>query len=455
MAEDPTQTEDPALVEDFDVVVLGTGLTECIMSGLMSVDKKKVLHIDRNDFYGGAAASLTLDQLFAKFKQGEADDSMGAKRDYNCDLIPKFVMAKGLLVKILLHTRTTHYLDFAKVGGSYVMAKGTVNKVPATAQEAMSSNLMGMFEKRRMKKLLDYAFTFDRADASTHGGKDMSTQPMQATFDEYSLDVATATFIGHSIALYTDDEYLTKPSDVTLEKMKLYAESMMQYGDSPFIYPLYGLGDLPQAFARLSAVYGGTFMLDTPFKGIVTDDDGELCGINSTVSGKDCVLKCKAIFASPDYFPDKVEKKGDIARCYCILNQPVMPDGKTPCESGQIIIPGAEAGKKNDIYVMWMGKSLQVAPDGYVYCILSTLLEGGAPDAELSAGLKLLPPRVKQFMAVDPYFEPKDDGKEENIFISNSYDATSHFETVSKDCLNLYERYSGEAITLVDNSVDQ
>ena len=33
----------------------------------------------------------------------------------------------------------------------------------------------------------------------------------------------------------------------------------------------------PQGFARLSAVYGGTFMLDTPFKGVVTDDDGEVC----------------------------------------------------------------------------------------------------------------------------------------------------------------------------------
>lgn len=28
----------------------------------------------------------------------------------------------------------------------------------------------------------------------------------------YSLDVATATFIGHSIALYTTDDYLAKPS---------------------------------------------------------------------------------------------------------------------------------------------------------------------------------------------------------------------------------------------------
>ena len=66
-----------------------------------------------------------------------------------------------------------------------------------------------------------------------------------------------------------------------------------------------------------------------------------------------------------------------------------------------------------------------------------------------------LPPRVKQFIAVDPYFEPTSDGKDEQIFISNSYDATSHFQTVSNDCLNLYERYSGSPITLVDNSVDQ
>ena len=31
-----------------------------------------------------------------------------------------------------------------------------------------------------------------------------------------------------------------------------------------------------------------------------------------TVEGKDCVLSCKAIFASPDYFPDKVAKKYEV-----------------------------------------------------------------------------------------------------------------------------------------------
>jgi Rab GDP dissociation inhibitor len=45
--------------EKYDVIVLGTGLKECILSGLLSVSGKKVLHMDRNKYYGGASASLS------------------------------------------------------------------------------------------------------------------------------------------------------------------------------------------------------------------------------------------------------------------------------------------------------------------------------------------------------------------------------------------------------------
>lgn len=38
--------------EDFDTDD-EAGLTECVLSGVMSVKGKKVLHIDRNDHYGG------------------------------------------------------------------------------------------------------------------------------------------------------------------------------------------------------------------------------------------------------------------------------------------------------------------------------------------------------------------------------------------------------------------
>ena len=49
--------------DDVQVIVLGTGLTECILSGLLSVEGKKVLHMDRNDYYGGDSASLNLTQV--------------------------------------------------------------------------------------------------------------------------------------------------------------------------------------------------------------------------------------------------------------------------------------------------------------------------------------------------------------------------------------------------------
>jgi len=97
--------------EEYDCVVLGTGLTECILSGMLSVSGKKVLHMDRNKYYGGESASITpLEDLFSKFNEPKPDESYGRTRDWNVDLIPKFLMAEGSLVKLLIHTGVTRYL---------------------------------------------------------------------------------------------------------------------------------------------------------------------------------------------------------------------------------------------------------------------------------------------------------------------------------------------------------
>jgi RAB protein geranylgeranyltransferase component A len=52
-------------------VILGTGLKECLLAGLLSVDGMKVLHMDRNSYYGGEAASLNLKQLWERFRPGQ------------------------------------------------------------------------------------------------------------------------------------------------------------------------------------------------------------------------------------------------------------------------------------------------------------------------------------------------------------------------------------------------
>ena len=43
--------------------------------------------------------------------------------------------------------------------------------------------------------------------------------------------------------------------------MKNYTKSMGRFGSTPFIFPLYGNSEFPQAFSRLSAVYGSDFVL--------------------------------------------------------------------------------------------------------------------------------------------------------------------------------------------------
>jgi hypothetical protein len=40
-----------------------------------------------------------------------------------------------------------------------------------------------------------------------------------------------------------------------------------------------------------------------------------------------------------------------------------------------------------------------------------------------------------RFVSVSDLFEPLEDGRKRNVFISNSYDATTHFETACDDIL--------------------
>lgn len=111
----------------------------------------------RNDYYGGESASLNLTQLYEKFRPGQAvPKDLGRDRDWQVDLIPKFMMSNGELVKMLVHTEVTRYMEYKQIAGSYVFRDGRISKVPSTEMEAVRSPLMGLFEKRRAKKFFEW-----------------------------------------------------------------------------------------------------------------------------------------------------------------------------------------------------------------------------------------------------------------------------------------------------------
>lgn len=196
---------------------------------------------------------------------------------------------------------------------------------------------------------------------------------MKDVYTKFGLEAGTQDFVGHAMALWLDDEYaspflyrifglnvysyITKPARATVDRIILYTQSMARYGKSPYIYPLYGLGELPQAFARLSAIYGGTYMLDKQIESINVGDDGKFIGVTS--GGE--TVKAKKVIGDPSYFGAgkelgegggqvRVIEIGKVVRAICILKHPIP--GTDESDSAQIIIPQNQVGRKN-------GKSLR------------------------------------------------------------------------------------------------
>lgn len=187
----------------------------------------------------------------------------------------------------------------------------------------------------------------------------LSSSTMKEIYDKFGLEPNTRDFIGHSMALYPTDEYTSTPGNAVdvINRIRLYVNSMARYGKSPYIYPLYGLGELPQGFARLSAIYGGTYMLNTDVDEVIYEG-GKAVGIKATMKergeegdGMKFQTKCSKILADPSYFPGKVRATGHLLKAICILNHPL--DSTNNADSLQLIIPQSQVGRKHGTLTPW------------------------------------------------------------------------------------------------------
>ena len=89
-----------------------------------------------------------------------------------------------------------------------------------------------------------------------------------------------------------------------------------------------------------------------------------------------------------------------------------------------------------------------VCAKGLYVAMISTTVETKNPEEEIRPAMDLLGQPLEMFIKISDFEVPLSDGKEDKLFITKSYDATSHFETASEDVLAIYERITGEALDL-------
>jgi Rab GDP dissociation inhibitor len=87
-----------------------------------------------------------------------------------------------------------------------------------------------------------------------------------------------------------------------------------------------------------------------------------------------------------------------------------------------------------------------VCKAGLYLAIVSATVETENPQAEIKPAMDLLGSTLDVFITVSDIHESTNDPKAENLFVTSSYDATSHFESASEQILEMYEEIIGEKL---------
>jgi Rab GDP dissociation inhibitor len=322
-------------------------------------------------------------------------------------------------------------------------AKGVIHKVPATASEALKSDLMGLLEKNRCKKFFQFIQDYEFENPKTQNGLSPDV-PFKDIIKKFGLEPNTVDFVGHAVALYTNDDFLDKKSRTTIEKMQLYFNSFGRYGNSPFIYPVWGLSGLAEGFSRLCALYGGTYMLNRDIEEILYDENGNFRGIKS--QGEEAYGKI--LITEPSYVQkwNKVKSIGKVIRRICILDHAIPKTNDVA--SCQIILPQKQINRKNDIFIAVLNFTHCVCKKGYYLAIISTMVETENPTAEIQPAMDVIGPVLETFDKVSDIYHPVDTSFKGNVYITSSFDPQSHFENDTDNVIDIYEKITGAKLDL-------
>lgn len=242
--------------ECFDFVIFGTGISESILSAILAQSKYKVLQLDSSDKYGSSFKTLNYIDLCYEYNKRPHETLINLSREFNIDYTPKILLAGGQTQKCIIEFDLTTYVDFLLVPGSYIY-KQKLYEIPTSETKALKSPLISFLQTPRVIK-------FFYCVRKYHQGSEITLKKtMREQFKHYSINDDTAQIICHAIALFTDDSFLDMCPKIIFDRIKLYIDSITMSNTeiSAFIYPLYGVSDICQAFVRKAAVASATIRL--------------------------------------------------------------------------------------------------------------------------------------------------------------------------------------------------
>lgn len=363
-------------------------MTESIVAAAASRVGKSVLHVDANDFYGDSWASFSL-QAFAdltiiddlstatiaevelsaagaaideqrRVKSGpfrlqnalhswtkDADTKealLKASRRFNIDLSPKLLYSRGQMVELLISSNICRYSEFRAVDRIATRLDGDLKPVPCSRSDIFTSKEVSVVEKHQLSKHLLALLNLNADDAAVH------EQYAGRTFRDYlvenRLPEKLVHYVLHAIAMCSERTSFA----IGAERTKRFLLSAERYGTTPFLFAMYGCGELPQCFCRLCAVFGGVYCLKRTVAALHRDEaDGRFVAITcgeQRIAASDIVFGAGTLEDGASKIPAANGKGcGQISRGVLISKRPLGDEPMNSGGGGVILLRLPEAGE--------------------------------------------------------------------------------------------------------------
>ena len=240
-----------------------------------------------------------------KIKNGKKLDRNSTHKDFseksrkfNLDLSPKVLFSRGLLVESLISANISHYAEFKIVGRILTYMDGKVEEVPCSRSDVFGSELLNVLEKRALMRFMTFCSTFEDCPEQYESFKDKP-------FTDFLKSRKLTTNLQHIILNAIAGVPANTSTLSGLKATQKFLRSLGRYGNTPFLWSLYGAGELPQAFCRMCAVFGGIYCLRKNVKSLVLDENNKNC--LAVISEDGQRLHTKWLIMEKSYAPDVFE----------------------------------------------------------------------------------------------------------------------------------------------------
>lgn len=246
------------------------------------------MHVDANEYYGGAEAALSLQEAkawaekhagtargqhiapFSAARVAQEDaDGLAASRSYSLALAPQLIHARSELLKRLVSSKAFRQVEFLAVGSFFIFQppsedassnnKPRLSRIPSTREDVFTNTTIPTRSKRMLMKFLKFVLEYD-SEQHLQRWKQREAEPLvELLRTEFQLDSELQSYIV-TLTLSIDGQISVGAG---LAAINRHLSSMGMFGAGfAAVYPKWGgLAEVAQVGCRAGAVGGAVYML--------------------------------------------------------------------------------------------------------------------------------------------------------------------------------------------------